>query len=200
MKLRILLVVLMVAAFASSASAAAPGPYLGGSLGVSIVHDTDIHDPSGNATFEYDPGFAFNIAGGYNFEPGRLEAEFGYKNADVSRATVGALSGSVSGTDITVLSYMFNGYYDFKLSGTPVTPFVGAGLGILHGELDVQGSKGDDTVFGYQFMLGAGYKVNRNITLDLSYRFQGAASDFSESGTSFSYNSSNILFGMRYNF
>lgn len=199
MKLRMLLVVFIVAVLATPAMAASTGPYMGASLGVSIVHDTDVHNP--DFSLEYDPGFAFNIVGGYNFEPVRLEAEFGYKNADVDKASVGGLSGSLPGTDITVLSYMLNGYYDFKLAGrSPITPFIGAGLGILHGELDVQGSKGDDTVFGYQFMLGAAYKVTRNVSLDLSYRFQGAASDFSESGTSFSYHSSNILAGMRYNF
>lgn len=99
------------------------------------------------------------------------------------------------------MSYMVNGYYDLKQLGSKViTPYVGAGLGPLHGELDVQGTKADDTVFGYQFMVGAAYKVNRNISLDLSYRFQGAASDFSESGASFSYHSSNLLAGMRYFF
>lgn len=197
MKLKMLLVVFIVAVLATPAMAA--GPYMGASLGVAIFHDSDLSAGGNTANAEYDPGFAFNLNGGYNFDPVRVEAEFGYKNADVDKVTVGGTTFSGSGSDVTVLSYMLNGYYDFKIS-SPFTPYVGAGLGILHGELDDAGVKSDDTTFGYQFMVGAGYKINKNITLDLSYRFQGATSDFSENGLSISYHSSNILAGLRYNF
>lgn len=96
MKLKMLLVVLAVVASASSALAA--GPYLGASLGVSIIHDSDVHDSGIDGTFEYDPGFTFNLAGGYNFDPVRLEAEFGYRNASVDRASAPALG--LSGTPL----------------------------------------------------------------------------------------------------
>jgi len=36
--------------------------------------------------------------------------------------------------------------------------------------LDLIGSE-DDTVFAYQIGAGAGYAVNKNITIDLKYRY-----------------------------
>ena len=85
-----------------------------------------------------------------------------------------------------------------------MTPYVGAGLGLLHGELDIQGSQQDiqidKTVFGYQVAVGTGFEVDKNITLNIGYKFQGAGSDFSKNGISLAYLSSNFFAGFRYNF
>ena len=202
MKIRALLVgVLLVA---STTSALAAGPYIGAAGGVSIFHDSDENDTiSGTTdTREYDAGFGFNVSAGYNFDPVRVEFEFGYKEADVDKFTVpgfGSVSGA--GSDATVMSYMANVYYDFKTK-SPFTPYIGVGLGLLNGEFkDVDfGFKEDDTVFGYQFAVGAAYNFNKNVAFDLSYRFQGAASDFEVAGFEIPYNSSNIMAGLRYNF
>jgi len=202
MKIRALLVgVLLVA---STTSALAAGPYIGAAGGVSIFHDSDENDTiSGTTdTREYDAGFGFNVSAGYNFDPVRVEFEFGYKAADVDKFTVpgfGSVSGA--GSDATVMSYMANVYYDFKTK-SPFTPYIGVGLGLLNGEFKDLGYdfKEDDTVFGYQFAVGAAYNFNKNVAFDLSYRFQGAASDFEVAGFEIPYNSSNIMAGLRYNF
>lgn len=198
MKIRALLVGILLVA--STTSALAAGPYIGAAGGVSIVHDGDIKVTGvGTATSEYDTGYGFNVSAGYNFEPVRLEFEFGYKNAELDKLTGPGGSASVSDTDITVMSYMVNAFYDIK-TNSPITPYIGAGLGLLNGELQSQGSKDDDTVFGYQIIIGAAYNVSKNVALDLSYRFQGAPSDFSKNNVSIEYNSSNVMAGLRYNF
>lgn len=199
MKFRLLLTALLVVA--SATSALAVGPYVGAGVGVSIVHDSDVRvlGFTGTATANYDTGFGFNLSGGYNFDPVRIEGEFGYKKASVNKISGPGGSVNINDTDITVMSYMFNGYYDIKTQSA-ITPFIGAGLGILHGEFSEPGDNTDDTSFGYQFSVGAAYKVNKNVDLDLSYRFQGAASDFAKNGVSISYHSSNIFGGIRYNF
>jgi opacity protein-like surface antigen len=97
------------------------------------------------------------------------------------------------------MSFMVNALYDIK-TNTKLTPFVGAGLGILNGELDVRGDTADDTEFGYQIIAGATYNINNNIAIDLSYRFQQAPSDFSKDGVDIEYMSSLIMAGIRYNF
>lgn len=198
MKIRVLLVGLLL--MASTTSALAAGPYIGATGGVSIIHDGDISVTGiGTAEAEYDAGFGFNITAGYNFEPARLEFEFGYKNADMDKISGPGGSLSVSDTEVSVMSFMVNALYDFKTKSA-FTPYVGAGLGILNGELEEQGYEADDTQFGYQLIVGAAYNINKNLAIDLSYRFQHAPSDFSNEGVDIEYMSSNIMAGIRYNF
>jgi len=198
MKIGALLVGLLLVV--STTSALAAGPYIGAAGGISIVHDGDVSVTGvGTATAEYDTGFGFNVSAGYNFDPVRVEFEFGYKNTDMDKISGPGGSASVPDTEITVMSYMANAFFDFKTS-SPFTPYVGAGIGLLNGELKDPGSKEDDNQFGYQFIVGAAYNVNKNLALDLSYRFLNAPSDFSENGVDIEYMSSNIMAGLRYNF
>lgn len=81
-----------------------------------------------------------------------------------------------------------------------VRPFVGAGLGVLDGKISSSGAHESDTVFGYQAMAGVAFKAASHLTLDLSYRYQGAAKDFDMDGTKLSYGSSNVMLGVRYDF
>ncbi len=198
MKINVMLAGLLLVASATSALAA--GPYVGAAGGVSIVHDGDIKVTGvGTATAEYDTGYGFNVTAGYAMEPLRFEFEFGYKNADMDKLSGPGGTASISDTEVTVMSYMVNALYDINIK-SPITPYVGAGLGLLNGELKVQGTKEDDNEFGYQLIVGAAYKVDKNLALDLSYHFQGAGSDFSKNDVSIEYNSSNIMAGLRYNF
>lgn len=197
MKIKVLVVTLLLAVSATSALAA--GPYIGVSGGASMVHDSDISELGLSGTVSYDTGFGFNVNAGYDFDPVRVEFEFGYKNADVDKIELLGISVPITNSDLTVMSYMVNGYYDFKNSSA-FTPYVGAGLGLVYGELDDNGVNSDDTVFGYQVIVGAAYNFNKNFALDLSYRFQGAAEDFSQNGMDLSYMSSSIMAGLRYSF
>jgi opacity protein-like surface antigen len=194
MKIRILLAALLLAA--SAAPSFAAGPYVGVAGGVSIIHDSDVDEPGyGTFTVEYDTGYGFNASLGHNFDGARLEFEFGYKKADIDKVE----GDSVSGWDATFLSYMVNGYLDFK-NQSAVTPYLGAGLGFINGEFDNNFEKDDDTVFGYQFMAGLGIALDRNVTIDLSYRFQGAGEDLNIWGADTEYMSSSFFAGLRFNF
>ncbi|MCM0080841.1 outer membrane beta-barrel protein [Geomonas sp. Red32] len=197
---KILLPTLGILTFISSTALA--GPYVGASLGLAIVHDSDVQVSgfSGTATANYDAGFGFNLAVGQKFEPLRVEGEFGFKKADLSSLSGPGGSVNVNDSDLTVTSYMVNAYYDFKADTFPIKPFVGVGLGLLHGELSVPGENDSDNQFGYQFTVGASYPVDQAINMDLLYRYQGSASDFAANGVSVSYGSSSIMAGIRYNF
>ncbi|MDD2580935.1 MAG: outer membrane beta-barrel protein [Desulfuromonadaceae bacterium] len=194
MRIRVLLAGLLL--FASTASAFAAGPYVGVAGGVSIIHDSDDTAPGYyDATIAYDTGYGFNLSAGYNFDGFRLEGEYGYKAADIKD-----ISGySYSGADASFNSFMVNGYYDIK-TNSAVTPFIGAGLGLIYGELNDNGYTVDDTVPGYQLIAGVGFDLNKNVTLDVSYRLQGAATDFEKDGEKISYLSSNVYAGIRYKF
>lgn len=198
MKLRVLLAGALLVTAASPSFAA--GPYVGAAGGVSIFHEANVEVSGfGNAEISYDTGYGINLAAGYNFDGIRLEGEFGYKKADVDKISAGGFSASASGTDQTMTSYMVNGYYDIKNSST-LTPFIGAGLGMIKGELEDDFSSIDDTRFGYNLMAGVSVAASRNLSLDLSYRLQGTTSDFDLDGGKVEYMSSNFYVGMRYNF
>jgi len=191
MKKKSLLAVAAMVVMCSATGAMAGGSYLGAAGGVSIYHDSDVSitgGPSGDVS--YKTGYGFNLAAGYDFEPVRAEFEFGYKSAEIK---------DTGGVDTNIQSYMINAYYDFK-NKTSLTPYVGAGVGMLNGELEDNGISIDDNAFGYQVMVGTAYNMTKNLALDLSYRFQGAANDFSKEGIDISYNSSNIYAGIRYTF
>lgn len=183
---------------ASSIPAVAAGPYVGFGGGLSLNHDSDleISGYSGSADVEYDPGYGFNVVGGYDFNPIRLEAEFAYRNADVDEVK----NSSISDTEVSTMSYMINAYYDVKTLNSLIKPYIGVGMGLINGELEVDGYDEDDTTFGYQFTAGATTAVAKNVNLDLYYRFQGAPSDFEKDGVELSYNNSSFFVGFRFGF
>lgn len=193
MKLSLSLLLAGLLFAASSTSAMAQATYVGVSGGVSFFHDSDVDAGfAGSGEISYDAGPAFNVSAGVNMNPVRLEAEYGYKNADVDEV-------GLDGVDVTVHSFMLNGYYDIK-TVTGIEPFVGVGIGFLNGELDDQGFKEDDTVFGYQLTAGASFRMAPAMNFDVSYRFQSAPNDFEADGVEISYDSSSILAGFRFNF
>jgi len=194
------LVLAALICLACALPAAANGPYVGFGGGLSMNHDADLEVGGlGTANVEYDLGYGFNLVGGYNFDPVRLEAEFGYRVADVDTVSGPGGTFGVSGADLTTMSYMANVYYDVK-TGPPVMPFFGVGLGMINGELDDNGDKLDDTVFGYQLTAGITGKVDKNVNLDCYYRFQGAAEDFEKNGAKLEYMNSSLFVGVRFGF
>lgn len=195
-----MLVMAVVAAAMSASTSFAAGPYVSASGGVNITHQSDV-DVSGlgSADMDYDTGFGLNVAGGYDFGIIRVEGEFGYKNADIDKLSGPGGSVNVTDSDLTVLSFMANTYYDIK-NESAVTPFLGAGIGILNGEIDSDGDSEDDTVFGYQLTAGVSFSTSKNLNLDVFYRYQGSATDFSQDDVDISYGSSNIMAGFRYTF
>ncbi len=60
--------------------------------------------------------------------------------------------------------------------GSPLTPYVGIGLGFVDADLEISGTSiSDDTEFAYQFMVGAGYDISPNVVLTGGYRYFGIA-------------------------
>ena len=172
--------------------------YVEVSPGLSMISDSDTS--GGFFAFpdiEYDRGFTIGGALGYQIQDQvRAEASLSYRTADVDQ--VGGISAGASG-DVNVTSLMANVYYDFDL-GLPVTPYLGAGLGLARVDLDaklggVSAKDDDDTAFSFSLMAGAAYRISDNLDLSLGYRYLGARAVFDEN-----LNVSEILFGVRYRF
>ena len=204
------ILIAVAALIVSASSALAAGPYLGANIGFGIIHDSDVEFSatgykSQTLKTEFDTGFAFDLAAGYKFNENiRAEGEFGYLSADVDKVD----GETAKNAEVRFMTFMANGYYDITQLKIPVIPFVGVGMGLLHGKMKNDNGSDTDITFGYQLMAGASYAFNKNISADLRYRLQGVFSDFEfeekinnvKVTEKFPYMSSSFLAGIRYNF
>lgn len=199
---------LLIATAATNALAQEPGPYFGLNAGVTIPHESTANFGTGsNFDVSYHTGYSVGASVGYYVNPVRVEFEYARRSAGTKETEVPSSSGRNSGggigfdrVNLAVSSFMLNGIYDFKTESI-VSPFMGAGLGWMYGTFaDVV----SDPQFGYQAMAGLAFKMRHNMDFDLSYKFQGAASDLDFSSSSgrekLSYHSSNLLAGVRVRF
>jgi len=80
-------------------------------------------------------------------------------------------SGPING-DVSALSFMVNGYYDFPVANSPIAPYLGGGIGAAIITVDFAGFGDDSAVaFAYQFMAGIGFEINPSTTLTAGYRY-----------------------------
>ncbi len=176
------------------AAPAYAAPYVSGSVGLGIAGD--FKEPDLGNVYGMDSGFAVNGAVGYDFDGLRVEGAVGYqKNHYTDEDTLGS----------SLLTVMANGYYDFNAGGE-LKPYVMAGLGIAN--LNVDDSFGtdpwlDESYFAWQLGAGVGYQVSTSTTIDVGYRYlkpEGIECPNPAHLTKVSWESHNILVGIRYKF
>jgi len=177
-------------------SAAFAAPYVSGNVGAVWLEKTDFGD---EAEITFDTGFGITAAIGNAFENGlRGEVEFGYRTSDVDDFDSDLGSDSNNG-DISTISLMVNGYYDFMPKET-ICPFIGAGIGYANvdGDFDELGSD-DDNVFAYQVAVGVAFAINPQTKIDVQYRyFDTDDGDFDD--LEVEYGTHNAMLGVRYSF
>ena len=164
------LITLMVAAvfMATSAQAADGKMYFSASGGLSLTNDLEL--PGFNLSF--DPGFNIGGALGYDMGRFRVEGEIRYHSVDVD-----AVNGITVpfNADLSALSFMANGYYDIEMQNSPLTPYLGLGIGYVSSEISALAASTNEDDFGYQFMLGLGYDITAAAILTAEYRYFGIA-------------------------
>ena len=163
----------------------ATGWYGSVNAGVGIVPDSDADlTVQGlgtiSAEISYDTGFTVGGAVGYMMEYFRVEGEISYQANDVDSISISGLGSAPANGDVSALTFLVNGYYDFATGG-PLTPYITAGLGFSNVEADSGGVSEDDNLFTYQLGVGVGYAISETVTLDLRYRYLGFE-DFESSG------------------
>ncbi len=205
-----LIAVLAVIGFAS-APAQAADHYVSGMGGVSWMNNItpaeSYEAASGNqdSNFDLDSGIHALGAVGCDYGNYRFEAEIGYQQNEV-KSGVDSANGVVQSYplegsrydmrgDVSVLSLMGNGYYDFHLGGG-VDFYATAGVGVaqvsfkdlnsvynydepnnvLYENPD-PGYNDHATTLAYQIGAGFAFPVTHNIKLDLRYRYF-ATTDF----------------------
>lgn len=244
-----LLVVLMAAGFAIEPAEAA-NHYISGMGGISWMdniktEDTYVRDPllgsNNSKEVALDSGIAALGAIGCDYGNYRLEAEIGYQKNNVN-SQINSHNGiaythpsdavGTSGSryemkgDVSVMSLLANGYYDFQL-GSRFELYATAGAGVaqisLHdvnqtGNWNANGNgylfvpftnpgyTGNETTLAWQVGAGIAAPISDNIMLDLRYRYF-ATTDCTLSDYGWDTNSSNInvsshsvLLGLRVDF
>ncbi len=181
------------------------GLYVSGAAGLNFLpENSDLN--SAEAEYE-DFNWAAAGAVGYALGNGlRLESELGFRPNDVDNIT-GVAGGS---GDVDVLNWMFNALYDFKQLNLPVTPYVGAGIGIAHVDVDgatpVAGSTIDDSDIGFAFqgIAGLSLSLTENLAATVDYRHLRVPSvSFRTNGgtnVDSDYATNQIMVGLRYTF
>lgn len=170
---------------------------------------------------KFDPK-GINIAVGVKTNKNlRLEAEYNYReSADKTEhyfETNGVdyiYEGTFS-TELSIQSYMLNGYYDFH-NTTKFTPYVGIGFGMAKIEYDDFGAY-DEYIAGvwdsgsghyhtskkklaYNISAGASYDLTDRFALDLGLRYIDYGSFSDSYGNKYKTKSKEVSFGMRYSF
>ena len=207
-KKMLIISVCVLAIFFSSSAYSSEGLYVSGNIGFAMLSDSDVTfttDPGPGFTMEYDTGFAFGGALGYDFNKFRVEGEISYQKNDINKVSAAGGSGDASG-DLSSLAFLINGYFDF-VNDSAFTPYISAGVGyakIDMNDFNVAGSgdsnySDNDSVFAYQVGLGVGYAVTEKVTIDVKYRYF-ATEDPEFEATELGVASHNFLLGVRFNF
>lgn len=192
---------LRVALFATAAALAiapAANAYEGlyGAIGAGLSYvgpDRDVNSLTGPLTFDYeadyDNGIGVYTALGIARDSGlRTELEFNYRNNDIrhwaGNSWVSGWSGGQISGDMTVYAAMANIIKEFSGGDSPVTPYVGLGVGYAWLDYELVGSNPvamggwgnllvNDTAgeLAYQGIAGLAFELAEGLALDLSYRY-----------------------------
>jgi opacity protein-like surface antigen len=158
--------------------------------------DVEGNDPD----LDYDNGYTVGAALGYGTTNWGLELEYAYRDSEVEIDDIG---GRDVGDDASANAIMLNALYKFGGMGASgaITPYLGGGLGVA--SLDV-GDFGSDGLFAYQFLGGADYAFNPNVSVFGELRY--FATEDAELGgpgnldASSSLETIDLLFGVNYRF
>lgn len=207
MTFRILFAALTALAFSQAALAQVQPAGAYGEIrgGVAWLSDSDIDQAGFSDEIEFDTGTVIEAGLGYGFGNGWSgEIALGYRSNDNDQ-----LAGVDLGGDVTAITLMANGYYDFDVGMPAVHPFVGGGVGLAKIDIDASAfgvsiANDDDTVFAYQAVAGVAYDVTPTMAATLRYAYFATADPTFDdaSGAPFDaeYDSHSIMVGLAYTF
>jgi len=195
------LAVIGAVAFAAPAAAEYDIAYMG--LRGSYVMTED-SSTTGSLFFDYDHeyednGFGVGVFMGWILDENfRLEVEGTYRSADLKQVTITrddffdplvTINGDtiVVGGDAQSGAVMSNVYYDLNFFDGAILPWIGAGVGGVFVDYQIDATiedpnsppdpyvlfdaKDNTWVFGYQFMAGVTFAVAEGTSMSISYRF-----------------------------
>ena len=195
------------------------GWYTGINGGLNFQFDQESTGPSRELDLDFDTGGTVGGQLGYRFHGTkfgrfRVEGELSYRQNDVDTIIFNGVERVGSGEEEVVAGLM-NLLYDFRIKPKRFKTFIGAGIGIASINADVAYSPGafiddSDTTFAYQAMIGAEYRLTKELSLIGDARYFGLADpELTRFGgpapaafvdLDSEYDSLSLTFGIRYGF
>ncbi|MFL2913615.1 MAG: outer membrane beta-barrel protein [Opitutales bacterium] len=138
------------------------GYYFGPILGLVLSKDGAVREGLSKNDYSSDSGFLLGVQVGKDFGDVRAEVEYAYISFDASTSNRGSLSASIHNFFTRlILEKELGDRFDLRAG-------IGMGVGIvgLEDSADYNGAG-----FAYDFILGAGYRLAENLSLQLDYRY-----------------------------
>lgn len=162
------------------------GFYLKGDLGGNITPDVSLNEFFGpvapGSKVKLDPGLRGGVAGGYQLcDFFAAEAEVGFYGNRIDSVTDAT---HIHDASFANIPFLVNAKLQYP-NASPLTPYIGAGLGFSESILDVGSltvndvemhGSASDTVFAWQAFAGLRYALNERMGLSLEYRYFDAQS------------------------
>jgi opacity protein-like surface antigen len=160
------------------------GWYLGGTLGLNWVADQDVdrttrvgalHPAIIETNLDWDRGASLSAVLGYRLNANlRVEGELARRSNDIDRVRLPTGFTTSADGDNTVTSVMLNALYEFS-TGSPLNPYVGAGLGAAYLDFDITDSlsSASDTnsAWAFQAIAGVNWAVSPRWELFAQYQY-----------------------------
>jgi opacity protein-like surface antigen len=160
------------------------GWYLGGALGLNWVADQDVVRTTTvgalapaiiETNLDWDRGASLSAVLGYRLNANlRVEGELARRSNDIDRVRLPTGFTASGGGDIAVTSVIFNALYEFS-TGSPLNPYVGAGLGAAYLDFDITDSlsSASDTnsAWAFQAIAGVNWAVSPRWELFAQYQY-----------------------------
>ena len=130
-----LLAIAVLALVFTGTSVHAEGYYVSGNLGASILSDSDVEQAGFVLETTFDAGFTIGAAIGHDYGNIRAEGELAFRTNSIDDLSFLGFILPAEG-DVSSLSFMGNGYYDFRSADSAFGPYLGAGLGFANVTVD----------------------------------------------------------------
>ena len=182
---------IMLAVLGATVSGAAladeiTGAYVQGDIGLAHIRTDTPREWNGTGDIKNnlkdsykESGFMPRVSAGYDFGDWRVAGDYTHYK-DVKEGNV---TSKVRGAGVSAI-------YDIPLNYA-VQPYVGARLGVNKLKQSAANATADETKVGVGAMVGANYKIDRNLTVDGGYRYNRITSDV---------NAHEVGVGLRYTF
>jgi opacity protein-like surface antigen len=164
-----------------------------GIRGINVV-DTDLDHTDETSSLDvknmsFDTGYGAAMKFGLESIHHRFDFEFSYETSPVQEFSFDDPSiSSLKFQDAKLNAFTFNlNYYKDFLKNKKISPYIGAGVGVIAIELDIGKSannqdvdvgKGFDKIGNYQLILGTRINLNRNHKLNLNYKYRSTFTKF----------------------
>ena len=164
---KLLLSLLAAGLFAAPSIAhAAASPYVSLSGGLGFMNDSD-----GTAIVTYNTGFLVNGAIGLKNDFYRLEIEVGYHSNAVDTWNGDPPEPDYPDEHINIWSFMANGYLDYNMKDTGISPYIMGGIGYASITDKWTTASDSDGVFAWKIGAGLGIKAADKVNIDIGYHY-----------------------------